>query len=168
MHIRNATRADLPDIITIYNSTVASRMVTADIEPVSIESRIPWFEAHNTTNRPLWVAELENIIIGWLSFQSFYGRPAYLSTVEVSIYVAETNRHKQIGRNLMHFAIEKASFLGVKTLLGFIFAHNEPSLRLFESCGFQRWGLLPQVAQLDGKNYDLAILGMNLHHFERE
>ncbi|WP_240894440.1 GNAT family N-acetyltransferase [Parapedobacter sp. SGR-10] len=85
-------------IVDIYNSTISSRMVTADTEPVSVESRQKWFDEHNTTNRPLWVIENNtNQIIGWISFQSFYGRPAYDATVEISIYLDETQRGKGLG-----------------------------------------------------------------------
>lgn len=37
---RNATIDDLPKILEIYNSIIASRMVTADIKPVSVEDRL--------------------------------------------------------------------------------------------------------------------------------
>ncbi|MBV8628542.1 MAG: N-acetyltransferase, partial [Paraburkholderia sp.] len=50
---RDATLDDLPAIVAIYNSTVASRQVTADLEPVSVESRLPWFHAHGPAARPL-------------------------------------------------------------------------------------------------------------------
>ncbi len=56
MH-RGATRSDLPQIVEIYNSTIASRMVTADTDPVSVESRVRWFEEHTPDLRPLWVVE---------------------------------------------------------------------------------------------------------------
>jgi phosphinothricin acetyltransferase len=52
--------------------------------------------------------------------------------------------------------------LGLKTLLGFIFAHNQPSLQLFNSFGFQRWGYLPAVAELDGVERDLCIMGKQI------
>ena len=35
---RQATRADLPSIVEIYNATIPSRLVTADLVPVSIET----------------------------------------------------------------------------------------------------------------------------------
>ena len=44
-------------------------------------------------------------------------------------------------------------------MVGLIFAHNEPSLRLFEQLGFERWGLLPRIAQLDTAKRDLTIVG---------
>ena len=52
---RLATQDDLPTIVAIYNSTVASREVTADTEPVSVASRQPWFDEHTPERRPLWV-----------------------------------------------------------------------------------------------------------------
>lgn len=162
MNIRNAIITDLADIVAIYNSTVASRMVTADIEPVTVESRLPWFYAHTQASRPLWVAEFDDRIAGWISLQSFYGRPAYHSTVEVSIYVGEAYRRRQIGRFLLRAAIDKAPELGIETLLGFIFGHNEPSLHLFETFGFQRWGYLQQIAEMDQVKYDLAIYGLRV------
>jgi len=48
------------------------------------------------------------------------------------------------------------------TLLAFVFGHNEPSVRLFEAHGFTRWGHLPRVATLDGREADLLILGRRL------
>jgi L-amino acid N-acyltransferase YncA len=157
--IRDATLDDLPLIVEIYNSTIPGRMVTADTEPVSVEGRIPWFNQHSPDFRPLWVIETGGSIAGWLSFQSFYGRPAYNGTTEISIYIAQSFRRKGIGRRFLSYAIEKCPELGIKSLLGFIFAHNEPSLKLFENFGFEKWAHMPGIAELDGIERDLIIMG---------
>ncbi|MEM5437040.1 N-acetyltransferase family protein [Paraburkholderia diazotrophica] len=159
---RDATLDDLPAIVAIYNSTVPSRQVTADLEPVSIDSRRAWFDAHGPEKRPLWVVEDEGRIIGWLSFSDFYGRPAYQRTAEVSIYLHEAARGKGLGRKLLAASLEAAPKLGIDTVLGFVFGHNEPSVRLFQSFGFTAWGTLPRVAVLDGVERDLVILGKRL------
>ena len=134
-------------------------MVTADTEPVSVESRIPWFEEHRPDVRPLWVVEEANQILAWLSFSSFYGRPAYAKTAELSIYVHEAHRNRGLGSYLLREALSHASILKIDTLLGFIFGHNEPSLTLFQRFKFSRWGELPKVALLDGIERDLVIVG---------
>jgi L-amino acid N-acyltransferase YncA len=159
MTIRDATEADLPAIIAIYNAAIAGRIATADTEAVSVESRRDWFNEHNPNARPLWVALENDDIAGWLSFQSFYGRPAYHATAELSVYVASDRQREGIATALLTKAIERAPQLGLKTLLGFIFAHNDASLRLFEKLGFQHWGVLPRVAELDGVDRDLLIVG---------
>lgn len=157
--LRDATLSDLPKIVEIYNSTIPGRLVTADTEFVSVESKIPWFNEHSSNFRPLWVLIYEDKICGWLSFQSFYGRPAYNATAEISIYLDSPYRGKGFGKYLLKQAIEKSPTLGVKTLLGFIFGHNEPSLHLFYHFHFEKWAELPKIAELDGVERDLIILG---------
>ena len=160
---RDATLNDLPKIVEIYNSTISSRMVTADTEPVTVESRIKWFGEHTSDSRPLWVVENQNQnIIGWISFQNFYGRPAYNSTAEISIYLDSGQRGKGIGKQVLKYSIDLAKQLGIKTLLGFLFAHNEPSLKLFKHFGFEEWATLPNIAVLDGIERSLKILGKRI------
>ena len=160
--IRDANQEDLARIVEIYNSTIESRMVTADTEMVHAEDRLEWFLNHTPDKRPLWVMEEEGLIIGWLSFQDFYGRPAYQATAEISIYVDLDYRGKHLGAYFIEYAMEHAPSLGIETLLGFIFAHNEPSIRLFKKFGFEEWAHLPKVAELDGIKRDLLILGRRL------
>lgn len=156
---RIARLDDLPGIVAIYNSTVPSRQVTADTEPVTVESRHAWFAEHTPDKRPLWVVEDEERVIGWLSYSNFYGRPAYSGTAELSIYLHEEARGKGVGRYLLQQAIDFAPSIGVHTLLGFIFGHNTPSLKLFDVFGFERWAHMPRVATLDGIERDLVIVG---------
>lgn len=156
---RLAARGDLEQIVDIYNATIASRQVTADTEPVSVPSRVKWFEDHQPAFRPLWVVEIEGRIAAWLSFSSFYGRPAYDKTAELSVYVHAAYRKHGLGSYLLAQALAHAPSIKLDTLLGFIFAHNEPSLRLFAEFGFVRWGELPKVALLDGVERDLIIVG---------
>ena len=149
--------------IEIYNSTIASRLVTADTEPVSVESKVKWFEEHSPEKRPLWVVENESKdIVGWVSFQSFYGRPAYDATVEISIYLDAAQRGKGLGKQVLEYSITKAPEFGIKTILGFIFSHNEPSLKLFKYFGFEEWGNYPSIAILDGIERSLTILGKRI------
>lgn len=150
---------DLPAIVAIYNSTIPSREVTADTEPVSVESRHGWFAEHTPERRPLWVVEEGGQVLGWLSYSNFYGRPAYSGTAELSIYIDEKARSKGLGRYFLGQAIEFAPQIGVHTLLGFIFGHNLPSLKLFDTFGFERWANMPRVATLDGIERDLVIVG---------
>jgi phosphinothricin acetyltransferase len=159
MIVRDAVKADLPAIVEIYNAAIPGRMATADTEPIAAHSRQAWFDEHHPAQRPLWVAAIDGAVVGWLSFQTFYGRPAYRATAEISVYVAPGHHRSGIGRALLDRAVTTAPELGLKTLVGFVFGHNEPSLRLFTTFGFERWALLPRVAELDGVERDLVIVG---------
>lgn len=154
-----ASIEDLPKIVATYNSTIASRLVTADLEPVSVESKLAWFNAHSPEKRPLWLVMLNEKYAGWMSFNSFYGRPAYDGTVEVSIYLEEDVRGKGLGKACLQKAIDISPLLKIHSLLGFIFGHNKPSLKLFYQFEFEKWAHLPEVANMDGIMRDLIILG---------
>lgn len=160
MKIRSAVESDLAAIVQIYNAAIPGRMSTADLEPVSVESRLAWYREHSPNSWPIWVMESEQNIVGWLSFQLFYGRAAYQHTAEVSLYVSPDRQRCGIGQKLLQSAILRSPEFQIKNLIGLIFAHNQPSLRLFEKFGFQQWGYLPQVTELDGVERDIVILGL--------
>ena len=163
MHYRDATKEDLQEIVDIYNTTIAGRMVTADTEPVTVEDRVKWFNEHSPERRPLWMVEDEGQCVGWVSFQSFYGRPAYNGTAEISIYLHEGHRGKGYGKTILKYAMTKCPDIQIHTLLGFIFSHNLPSIRLFEKLGFTEWAHLPNIAVLDNVERSLSILGKRIY-----
>lgn len=163
MQIRLAVEADLPAIVDIYNASIPSRLATADLEPITVESRRNWFRSHGD-RYPVWVMEADlnqqnPKILGWLSLQMFYGRPAYHKTAEVSIYIAPEHQGKGIGKQLLEYAIARCPKLAITKLVGFVFAHNQASYRLFKSFGFEQWGFLPEIAELDGQEQSLIIFG---------
>lgn len=157
-----AKLSDLQNIIDTYNSTIPSRVVTADLEPVTIENKMNWFTSHSPTKRPLWIIKLDNQYVGWMSFSSFYGRPAYDGTVEISIYLDQNIHRKGIGSACIDYAFTIGPQLGVKTLLGFIFDHNSISLNLFNKMGFKQWGHLPHIANMIDAERGLIIMGKRI------
>jgi L-amino acid N-acyltransferase YncA len=160
--IRDAVEADLPAIVGIYNAAIATRIATAQLEPVTIEEQQKWLREHSPERYPFWVAEADQHVAGWLSFKRFLPRCAYRGTAEISVYVDENFRRQGVARRLLEEAIVRAPSLGITTVVGLIFAHNEPSLKLFDQLGFERWGLLPRIARLDGIDCHLTIMGRHI------
>jgi phosphinothricin acetyltransferase len=162
MKIRDATDADLPAIVAIYNAAVATRISTAQLEPVTVEERRDWIRDHSPDRHPFWVAEIEGQVAAWLTVKPFLPRCAYAGTVELSVYVGDKFRRHGIARALLQEALARGDSLSITAMVGLIFAHNQPSLRLFEKLGFERWGFLPGVAQIDGAERDLVIMGRHV------
>jgi L-amino acid N-acyltransferase YncA len=157
--IRDAAETDLPAIVEIHNAAIRGRISTAQLEEVSVEQQLPWFREHSPGNHPLWIAEKNGRVAGWLSFQPFKKRSAYRGTAEIGVYVHEQFRRAGVGRTLLELAIARAPGLRLSALVGSIFAHNEASVCLFEQAGFERWGVLPRVAKVDGVEHDVVIVG---------
>ncbi|UQS85977.1 GNAT family N-acetyltransferase (plasmid) [Nicoliella spurrieriana] len=162
IEFKTATRSDLPYIVDVYNESIPGRMATADLEPISVGDRIDWFKQHEPGHRPLLVINYDDDRAGWLSLSSFYGRPAYEETVEISIYIDNHFQHKGIGNAAVNHAEKLAARLGIKTIVAFIFAHNAPSLHLFHKNNYEDWGHMPNVALMDGKQRSLNILGKRI------
>ena len=162
MIIRDALEADLPAIVEIYNEAIRGRISTAQLEEVSVEDRLPWFRQHSAESHPLWVAEIDGQIAGWFSFHPFITRAAYRGTAEISVYVGERSRRRGVGKALMEKAHAHSPDLKLSALVGYIFEHNETSVRLFERMGFERWGLLPRVARVDGVERGVMIMGRHV------
>jgi L-amino acid N-acyltransferase YncA len=158
--IRLASSADLPAIVAIYNATIPTRASTADLEAVSVVSRRSWLARHDPARRPCWVLEEDGAIAAWLSLEDYKERAAYSITAEVSVYVDERRRGKGHARTLLDHAIAQAPSLAIERLLAVVFGHNTASIALFETAGFERWGLLAGVTRLDGRLADIVILGL--------
>ena len=156
---RNADIQDMPAIVGTYNATIPSRMVTADLEPASIESKTIWFNSHNPKARPLWVIEQGGKYAGWVSFTDFKSRHAYYKTAELGIYLETSAQGKGLGNYCLDYAIKQCPTLNITNVVGLIFGHNEPSLKLFYKHGFEKWAHLPQIADMEGTLRDLLILG---------
>src|SRR5437016_6804238 len=87
--IRDATEADLPAIVDIYNQSIPAGWSTADTQPITVADRVEWFRKFDPAKRPIWVAEADGQVLATAYLSSFYGgRPAYDATAEVSVYIA--------------------------------------------------------------------------------
>jgi phosphinothricin acetyltransferase len=163
IQVRNATEADLPAIVDIYNQSIPGGWSTADTTPVRVEDRVEWFRKFDTDRRPIWVAEVDGQVMGWVGLSSFYyGRPAYDATAEISIYVATAYHRRGIGRFLKQWVIEQCPALGITTLLSMHFDHNEATPRINESLGFERRGHLTEIAMVQGQKRGLVIWALRI------
>jgi phosphinothricin acetyltransferase len=161
--LRNATEADLPDIVDIYNQSIPAGWSTADTRPVTVAERLDWFRKFDPARRPIWVAEVDGKVIATAYVSSFYaGRPAYDATGEVSVYVATAYHRLGIGRQLKLWVIEQCPRLRVTTLVSMHFDHNQATRRINESLGFQQMGHLPEIAVVQGQRRGLVISALRI------
>lgn len=157
--LRVATMSDLPVIVDIYNQTIPGHQVTADLKPVTVEQRRSWFLAHSADHYPLWVVLQADQVVGWMSFSPFYGREAYAKTTEISIYLDRNVQGQGLGSQVLEMVPGQVQKLGLTAVLAYIFSSNMPSIKLFKKFGYEQWGFLPAVAELDHRPNDLVILG---------
>src|ERR1700712_1669989 len=113
IEIRNATKADFPQLLEIYNDVIINTTAVYDYEPHTLEMRKQWFETKQQQGFPVFVAVEGNEIAGFSSFGPFRAWAGYRFSVENSIYVSKNHRGKGIAKLLMPPLINAAKSLGM-------------------------------------------------------
>ncbi|HDN27589.1 MAG TPA: N-acetyltransferase family protein [Thioploca sp.] len=163
MEIRLAHKSDLSRIVDIYNQSIPSMCSTGDLQPLDKNEQIPWFEEHIPTVCPIYVAEMNRLVVGYNSLSLYRGgRGAFRYVRETSFYVDNQFKKKGVASQLMEFVLRQCEILQVKTLITFVMAHNKPSIHLLKKYGFERWALLPNIADFNGKEFNHTIYGKRL------
>lgn len=157
LNLRAATPDDLGAITDIYNQAVLTTTATFDTTPKTLEEQRVWF-AHHDERHPVFVAELDGVVIGWASLSRWSDRCAYADTGEISIYIREDCRGKGIGRQLMVAIIDEGQRVGLHTVLARIASGNEVSVRLHEAVGFKPIGVMREVGRKFGLLLDIHLM----------
>jgi L-amino acid N-acyltransferase len=160
--IRNARALDLAAMLAIYNDAVLTTTAVYDYQPRSSEQQAAWFKSKQEHGLPVLVAEDGGAIVGFASYGPFRPWPAYLHTVENSLYVAPEQRGRGIGTALLPALIQRAAERGLHTMIAGIDATNEASLRLHAKFGFERLAQFREVGWKFERWLDLAFLQLML------
>jgi L-amino acid N-acyltransferase len=162
--VRPAEEKDLPEILDIYNYAILNTTSVYSYEPHTLEMRRKWFEEKKEHGHPIFVAEENGMIAGFIAYGPFRPWPAYKFTMEHSVHVHINHRRKGIARLLLIKLIETARQNGVHTLIGAIDASNEPSIILHEQLGFKEVGHLKEVGYKFDRFLDLKLHQLILHN----
>lgn len=147
LEIRKAENKDISAMLDIYNHEVKGGTATLDLEPKSYESWCEWFRLHNTKSHPLLVAEINGEVVGYACLSPFRPKPAYNSTVELSVYVAHSRRGCGIGRALTERILSLARDNdGTHLVVSVITSENKVSISMHERLGFSFCGRISQAA----------------------
>lgn len=160
MQIRIAREGDLEQIVAIYNQAVAEGDCTADINPLSVAQRRPWFANRSRDKHPIYVMVEEQIVAGWCSLSDHRrGREALEHVAEISYYVDKRYWRKGVAGQLVEHALREAPRLGIHNLFAILLDINSSSVALLEKYGFSRWGHLPDIAEFPDKVCGQFIYG---------
>lgn len=163
MKIRLAEEKDYQRVLDILNEAIEARKFTAQLSPATMKIRKPWFDQHSGNRHPMFVVELNEEIVGWTTLTEFRsGREGFRFTSEISYYVDSRAHGKGVGSMLMKHAIEAAREIGFRNLVAIIFDSNIASQSLAKKHGFERWGHMPDVVDIDGNNFGCDYWGLKL------
>jgi len=163
LNIRFSKIADLPFIVDIYNQAIRSENATGDLDEFSVDDRKEWFYKYDNDHYPLYVAVIENKVVGYCALSPYRpGRKAMSSAAEISYYLDYSFHGKGIGTALIEFAISDCERIGKENLLAILLDINSSSIRLLEKLNFEKWGYFPNIINLNGKKCGHLIYGLKI------
>ena len=109
MLLRDATQADLPAILAIYNDVIANSNAIYTETPVTLEDRTAWLALRATQGYPVLVADDDGQVAGVASFGDFRPYPGFRTTVEHSVHIHRDWRGKDRPTDVLAFAQREAA-----------------------------------------------------------
>ena len=160
--VRTATLDDCAAINAIYNFYVHTSPATFDYEAMTEEWRANWFAAHQRDALPVLVAEAEGEVAGWCSLTAWSPKPAYRSTADESIYIADAQRGRGVGRALVSAIVAEAQAREIDVVMAVVVASQAASLGLHRSLGFEDSALNLHMGYKLGSWHDVVTLQRHL------
>lgn len=160
--IRDATEADLPQILAIYNHAVAETTAIWNEILVDLDNRKAWFDLRMARGFPILVAEVEGRVAGYASYGDWRPFDGFRQSVEHSVYVEKDHHGRGLGRALMTELIARAKVVGIHVMIAAIEAGNQGSIALHQKLGFRLVGTHSEVGKKFGRWLDLTMMELKL------
>ena len=155
--VRPGDGHDLKAINDIYNRYVAETHYTFDVEPMSMEWRRAWFGHYADAGRwRVFVAEAHGQVAGYAASSRVRPKPAYESSVEVSVYLTDGAAGQGIGSRLYAALFTALEGEDVHRAYAGIALPNPASVALHERFGFRQVALFTEQGRKFGRYWDVA------------
>jgi phosphinothricin acetyltransferase len=159
VQVRPGIEADLAPLTDLYNHYVRETPITFDTVALTPSERRSWLLSHpvDGPHRLMVATEADpQRILGYATSGPFRAKPAYATSVEVSVYLAPDAVGRGVGTLLYETLFEALSGEDVHRAYAGIAQPNEASVRLHERFGFRHVGTYREVGRKFGRYWDVA------------
>lgn len=132
MEIRPITKDNFSEVVEIYKQGLATNIAT-------FQNDLPQWEDWNKGHLDFCRISIyeNNKMLGWTALTPVSSRCVYAGVAEVSVYIAQKERGKGIGKILLNELIKQSEANEIWMLQSGIFSENQSSIKLHEKCGFR-------------------------------
>ncbi|GHB16040.1 GNAT family N-acetyltransferase [Streptomyces umbrinus] len=159
VQVRPGVESDLDALTDIYNHYVRETPITFDTATFTPVERRPWLLSHPEDGpHRLMVATAGDSqqILGYATSSAFRPKPAYETSVEVTIYLAPDAGGRGVGTLLYKALFAALADEDLHRAYAGIAQPNEASVRLHERFGFRYVGTYREVGRKFGRYWDVA------------
>ena len=155
MTIRDAVIDDLGAMVDIYNHYVTETHVTFDTQPFTQATRATWLEQFDGERYHCIVATTGAAVLGYASSVEFKSKPAYETSVEVSVYLAPQATGQGLGTALYERLLADLGNADLHRAYAGIALPNEASIALHRRFGFVEAATFNEVGRKFGRYWDV-------------
>ncbi|MGW2070945.1 N-acetyltransferase family protein [Streptomyces sp. NPDC001953] len=159
VQVRPGVESDLGALTDLYNHYVRETPITFDTAVFTPQERRPWLLSHSEDgpHRLMVATEPESgTILGYATSSTFRPKPAYATSVEVTVYLAPQATGRGVGTRLYSALFESLAGQDLHRAYAGIAQPNEASVRLHERLGFRHIGTYREVGYKFGRYWDVA------------
>jgi phosphinothricin acetyltransferase len=154
---------DAPALAEIYGHHVLTGAATFEIEAPDAAEMERRRAGVVELGLPYLVAEVGGVVAGYAYASRFRPRVGYRFTVEDSVYIGREFMGRGLGRLLLGRLIAECAAAGARQMVAVIGdSANAPSIKLHESFGFRRVGVLTQVGWKFERWFDAVLMQREL------
>ncbi|MGW1067304.1 N-acetyltransferase family protein [Streptomyces aureus] len=167
VQVRPGVAADLDALTDLYNHYVRETPITFDTDVFTSGQRRPWLLSHpeDGPHRLMVATDTDSqVILGYATSSAFRAKPAYATSVEVTVYVAPDAGRRGIGTLLYEALFSALAGEDLHRAYAGIALPNEGSVRLHERFGFRHVGTYREVGRKFGRYWDVAWYEKELPH----
>ncbi|MEV0186413.1 N-acetyltransferase family protein [Streptomyces sp. NPDC050625] len=159
VQVRPGAEADLEALTDIYNHYVRETPITFDTAVFTPEERRPWLLSHPEDGPYRLMVAMDadsQEILGYATSSPYRVKPAYSTSVEVTVYLAPHAGRRGIGTLLYEALFKALESEDLHRAYAGIAQPNEASTRLHERFGFRYVGTYGEVGRKFGRYWDVA------------
>jgi phosphinothricin acetyltransferase len=154
--VRSATDDDASAINGIYDHYVVTSPATFDVEPISQERRRSWLRERPGGRHRVLVGLDQGSVVGFASSGPYRSRPAYHTSVMVSVYVDPEHTGRGVGTALYGELLAGLGRSDVHRAVAGITLPNPSSVALHRRFGFTHIGTFTEQGRKFGRYWDVA------------
>ena len=157
--LRPATLSDLSAIHAIYGYNVVHGTASWELQAPDAAEMQRRMTTILDQGYPYFVAEIDSVVVGYTYASSYRPRPGYRFTVENSVYVANGQQRRGLGRLLLGQLIDACATQGYRQMVAVIGdSENRASIALHRCLGFTQVGFLPNIGFKFGRWLDSVVM----------
>ncbi|MEX2556756.1 MAG: N-acetyltransferase family protein [Actinomycetota bacterium] len=156
--VRSCVEADLEQLNEIYNHYVATSAATFDLDPIPMDVRKEWFSKYGETGpHRLFVAVEDDTVLGYADSHQVRVKPAYITSVETSVYLLPVATGRGIGTALYEALFAALATEDVHRAYAAVTdIPNPASVALHERFDFHPVGTFHEQGRKFGRYWDVA------------